>query len=221
MHRHPLIPRTRPGAGSGSTVLTAESAAPGPGAGAGRTTHTVETAYTVEGVLAWLAETDGAALVDGARVELLAGLERVTSGVAAAQARVTVAFADSQLAAAATAGGGQGATASATEDARSALSRARRARVARSIGSQVALARRQSPVKGDRLVGLARALVGELPSTLAALTAGDTTEWRATLVARETTVLDPADRAVADARLGPLLPGLGDAGTERAARQVV
>jgi hypothetical protein len=44
--------------------------------------------------------------------------------------------------------------------------------VARSVGSVVALARRESPSLGDRFVGLARALVHEMPHTMAALTAG-------------------------------------------------
>ncbi|WP_200901199.1 DUF222 domain-containing protein [Nostocoides japonicum] len=92
--------------------------------------------------------------------------------------------------------------------------------MARSVGSQVALARRESPVKGDRLVGLARALVTELPRTLAALERGETNEWRATLVVRETAILEPGVRAVADARLAADLPSLGDRGVERAARRL-
>ncbi len=88
------------------------------------------------------------------------------------------------------------------------------------MGAQVGLARRDSPFRGGRYLGLAQALTSELPATLAALRAGDTSEWRATLVARETACLDPADRRVADAELGPALAGLGDREVEAAARAV-
>jgi hypothetical protein len=49
------------------------------------------------------------------------------------------------------------------------------------VNAQVALARRESPHRGDRLVGLAQALHHELPHTLAAMTAGQLSEWRATI----------------------------------------
>ncbi len=88
------------------------------------------------------------------------------------------------------------------------------------MGAQVGLARRDSPFRGGRYLGLAQALTSELPATLAALRAGDISEWRATLVARETACLDPADRRVADAELGPVLAGLGDREVEAAARAV-
>ena len=52
------------------------------------------------------------------------------------------------------------------------------------VGAQVALARRESPAKGGRLLGLAKALVTEMPRTLAALEAGQLNEWRATLLVR-------------------------------------
>ena len=66
----------------------------------------------------------------------------------------------------------------------------------------MALARRESPHRGSRLVGLAQALVHEMPATMAALRAGEISEWRATLVARETACLTREDRQVADARAG-------------------
>jgi hypothetical protein len=94
------------------------------------------------------------------------------------------------------------------------------ARVGVGIGAQVGLARRDSPFRGGRHVGLAQALASELPQTLAALRAGDTSEWRATVVARETACLDPADRRAADAELGPALAGLGDREVEAAARAI-
>lgn len=81
------------------------------------------------------------------------------------------------------------------------------------VGAEVALARRESPHRGGRLLGLAKALVSELPVTLQALAAGTINEWRATIIARETACLDPADRRSADAWLGHHLmdhPTLGD-----------
>ena len=66
------------------------------------------------------------------------------------------------------------------------------------IGAQIALARRESPAKGGRLLGLAKALVTEMPHTLAALQTGQLNEWRATLLVRETACLTAADRAPQD-----------------------
>jgi hypothetical protein len=119
---------------------------------------------------------------DAARLELVAVLEGLKAAAAAAQARVTVTFAVSQREALTAAGVPVAAQ-------------------ARSIGAQVALARRVSPRQGSRHLGLAQALVRELPQTLAALTAGETSEWRATLVARETACLTRADRVAVDAAL--------------------
>ena len=75
------------------------------------------------------------------------------------------------------------------------------------VGAQIALARRESPAKGGRLLGLAKALVTEMPHTLAALETGQLNEWRATLLVRETACLTAADRAAVDAELA------ADAGT--------
>ena len=69
------------------------------------------------------------------------------------------------------------------------------------VASQVALARRESPNRGARHLGLAKVLVAELPHTLAAMRAGWCTEWCATLVARETACLSLEDRRRIDAEL--------------------
>ncbi|WP_229994940.1 DUF222 domain-containing protein, partial [Arthrobacter sp. Bi26] len=89
------------------------------------------------------------------------------------------------------------------------------------IGAQIALARRESPAKGGRLLGLAKALVTEMPHTLAALQTGQLNEWRATLLVRETACLTAADRAVVDADLAAdtgTLAGVGDRRLVAAAR---
>ena len=96
---------------------------------------------------AWLAGVDAAGLSDRERVELVASLERVKGASSAAQARATDALRCSREVVA-------------PQD------------VARSVGSVVALARRESPTLGDRFVGLSRALVHEMPATMAALSDG-------------------------------------------------
>ena len=81
------------------------------------------------------------------------------------------------------------------------------------VGAQIALARRESPAKGGRLLGLAKALVTEMPHTLAALETGQLNEWRATLLVRETACLTAADRAAVDDELAAdagTLAGMGD-----------
>ena len=81
----------------------------------------------------------------------------------------------------------------------------------RGIAEQVALARRESPHRGRQHLGLAKVLAdGELPHTRAAFAAGRITEWRATLIARETACLELSDRLQIDNELA------GDsAGAER------
>ena len=69
------------------------------------------------------------------------------------------------------------------------------------VASQVGLARRESPNRGARHLGLAKILVTEMPHTLAAMRAGWCGEWRATLLARETACLSLQDRRRVDAEL--------------------
>lgn len=66
------------------------------------------------------------------------------------------------------------------------------------VGSIVALARRESPHRGSRHLGLARVVRRELPHTWAAWRAGRITEWRATVVARETACLSLEHRLAVD-----------------------
>jgi hypothetical protein len=95
----------------------------------------------------------------------------------------------------------------------------------RGVGAQVALARRDSPHRGGRHLGLAKALVHEMPGTLAALQAGRISEWRATILARETAVLTRTDREAVDAELAgdetavARLETLGDRALAAAAKQ--
>jgi hypothetical protein len=161
-------------------------------------TH-VDEAPSPARVVASMREQLSALAVDGhpdqVRLDLVAELERLKNTAAATQARATHALRTSREAAA-------------PQDA------------VRSVGSEVALARRESPTLGDRYVGLARALVTEMPCTLAALDAGSCSERHAVAMAQVTSVLSVADRAEVDRRVGPLLGRLGVRGAEQAARRV-
>jgi hypothetical protein len=136
---------------------------------------------------------------DGERIEQISLLESVKHACAGAQGRVAVAFDASQREAQAAAG---------------VPARER----GRGVGAQVALARRESPSRGSRHLGLARALEDELPCTGDHLRAGRVSEWRATIVARETACLDPDDRRAVDVALAPDLPTLSDRQAETRAK---
>ncbi|MBG6223782.1 hypothetical protein IWX63_000330 [Arthrobacter sp. CAN_A2] len=89
------------------------------------------------------------------------------------------------------------------------------------VAAQIALARRESPARGGRLLGMARALVTEMPHTQAALEAGLLNEWRATLLVREIGCLSAADRCAVDEELAPdtgTFEGAGDRQIAAAAR---
>jgi Domain of unknown function (DUF222) len=137
-------------------------------------------------------------------IERIAELERVKSAAAAGQARAAAALDASRRAAEAAAG----------------VPAANRGR---GVASEVALARRDSPARGGRHLGFAKALVNEMPHTLAALEQGLLSEWRATLIVRESACLDIEDRQALDAELcgDPAgLDGMGDARVAAAARSI-
>ncbi len=161
------------------------------------------TPVTAATLRSWIAGLTGLdrRVDDAERISQLELLERLKSAAAAAQAVVTVDLAASQRAEQVAAG-------------------VPAARLGLGVGAQVGLARRDSAFRGGRYLGLAQALTTELPATLAALRVGDVSEWRATIVCRETACLDPADRRAADAELAPVLAGLGDREVEAAARAV-
>ncbi len=139
-----------------------------------------------------------------ALVERIAALERLKAAAAAGQARLAVALDAARRSAEASAG----------------VPAARRGR---GVATEVALARRDSPTRGGRHLGLAKALVHEMPHTLAALENGVLSEWRATLVVRESACLDVEDRARLDAELcadPAALEGVGDAALAAAAKAI-
>ncbi|MDQ0820465.1 hypothetical protein QFZ69_001344 [Arthrobacter sp. V1I7] len=146
---------------------------------------------------AGLAGDAGAGLIDQLRE-----LEDLKSAAAALQARIAVAFDVAQR-------------------------RTRRAagmpaaELGAGVAAQIALARRESPARGGRLLGLAKALVTEMPHTLAALESGQLNEWRATLLVKETACPSAADRCAVDDELATdtgSFTGAGDRAMVAAAR---
>ncbi|MEJ7833730.1 MAG: DUF222 domain-containing protein [Nocardioides sp.] len=130
-----------------------------------------------------------------AAVDRLEELERLKCWAAAEQARITADLDDRQPAG--------------TPD--------------RSTGAQVGLARHESPHRGRELLGLARALVDDLPLTLAALERGDLSERRALVIAHETRDLCANDPRLVDAEIGASteLATLGDRRLSWAVRRIV
>ena len=94
-----------------------------------------------------------------------------------------------------------------------------KAKQGRGVASEVALARRDSPVRGGRHLGFAKALVHEMPHTLAALECGALSEWRATLIVRESACLSVEDRRELDAELCADVSGLDGMGDTRVAAE--
>jgi hypothetical protein len=137
-------------------------------------------------------------------VERIAELERSKSLAAAEQARVT---ADLD-------------TARRAREAAEGMPAAKRGR---GLGAEIALARHDAPNRGGRHLGFARALVHEMPHTLAALSSGALSEWRATLIVRESACLSLEDRRRLDVEMcaDPAeLAGKGDKRIEADAKAI-
>ncbi|WNG81480.1 DUF222 domain-containing protein [Mycobacterium sp. ITM-2016-00316] len=132
-------------------------------------------------------------------------LERMKSAAAAAQARATALWRTKRRAAESAIG----------------IPAAKRGR---GLACEVALARRDSPVRGGTHLGLASALVEEMPHTLAALECGALSEWRATLIVRESACLRAEHRRELDAELcadASRLDGWGDKRVVAEAKSIV
>ena len=141
---------------------------------------------------------------ESALVEEISRLERVKSAAAAGQARAAAALDELRRADETAAG-------------------VPKARQGRGVASEVAFARRDSPARGGRHLGFAKALVHEMPHTLKALECGALSEWRATLIVRESACLAVEDRRTLDAELCAEisnLDGTGDARVAAAAKEI-
>ena len=131
------------------------------------------------------------------RIDRIAVLERLKGACAAAQARLSADLLTDRLAEHA-----------ATDGTRLGLDPDQ---VRRGVAAEIGFARRQSPNRARRMLGLAQALTTDMPRTLAALTDGSTSEYRVELIAGEFGCLSSTDRMIADEEIGPKLGGLGDA----------
>jgi hypothetical protein len=131
-------------------------------------------------------------------VDLLGELEAVKNTVAAAQGRLAVALD----------------VATKADEARQGLRVERRGR---GVPNQVGAALRVSPHAGGSFLGVARVWVTQMPHTFDALRTGVLSQWRATLLVRETSYLGVVDRARIDEELcGPAhRAALASMGTRR------
>jgi hypothetical protein len=118
-------------------------------------------------------------LDDAGRVDLIRALEELVCTATAAQAAHAADLADSVEA----------------DHDSLAIPPARRGQ---GVASMVAHARRESPHRGQRHLGLAKVVRDELPHTWAAWRAGRVTEWRATVIARETACVSLEHRLAID-----------------------
>ncbi|MFF2315120.1 HNH endonuclease [Arthrobacter sp. NPDC058097] len=83
------------------------------------------------------------------------------------------------------------------------------------VAEQIALARGESPHRGGRLLGMAKALVIEMPHTLGALDSGQLNEEKAMYVVKETACLAVEDRAAVDEELAADTGTFDGVGTRR------
>jgi hypothetical protein len=118
-------------------------------------------------------------LDEAATVDAIGALEKLGCVVSAAQARLSVELDTSRR----------------EERAAQGIPAAQQGR---GVAHEVARARRESPHRGRRHLGLAK-VMGELPATWRAWREGRITEWTATLIARETACLSREDRLAVDA----------------------
>jgi hypothetical protein len=144
-------------------------------------------------------DADEAALVVG-----IAELEHIKAVAAAGQARLTAAL-------------------DLKRRAREEVEGIPAANRGKGLASEIALARHDSPNRGNRHLGFAKALVHEMPHTLAALEAGALSEWRATLIVKESACLSIEDRGKLDVRMcadQSELEGKGDKTIEADAKSI-
>lgn len=86
-------------------------------------------------------------------------------------------------------------------------------KLGKGIAQQVGLARQESPHRGRQLCELSEVLVREMPYTMKALEVGVVSEYRASLIAKETAFLSREDRARVDQRICGDLDAVAELGT--------
>lgn len=136
---------------------------------------------TAEQVQAFCALLADGAVPGGstAQLDLIAALENLKSTACGVQADAAVAF-------------------DAARRSEQAAAGVPAARQGRGVAAEVGLARRESPHRGQVLLGLAKVLRSEMPHTLVRLRDGRLSEFRATLIARETGCLSAEHRLFVD-----------------------
>jgi len=162
----------------------------------GSSTHTDGVALDAALVETWVAGLASASSPegDGARLDLIAALERLKCAAEGLQAEAAVEVDASMRQRAAERGVPQ-------------------PRRGQGVAAEIALARRVSPHRAQQLLGLATVLHTEMSHTRSALRSGGLSEWRATILARETACLSREDRQQVDLELGHdagLLETMGD-----------
>jgi len=151
------------------------------------------TAPQLEHLQRWVlraAQVGDGVLTEAAMIDRIRALEELKAVAAAEQAKLTAHL-------------------YAARQRREATEKVPAAKRCAGLGTEIALARRVSPHQGNRHLGVALALTRELPNTFAALAAGEISEWRATLVVRETAVLSAEHRLEVDRQLARHLAGSG------------
>ncbi|MFS3129149.1 HNH endonuclease [Nocardioides sp. Bht2] len=142
---------------------------------------------------------DAAALID-----LIAALEELKSAACAVQAEAAAVFDTVR------------------RDER-ALAGVAEARQGAGNGHELGLARKESPHRGRTLLGVGKALVSEMPHTLARLRDGTLTEYRAQILVQQTACLSREHRAFVDEELcadAAVLSGLGNRALTAKVRRV-
>jgi hypothetical protein len=135
-------------------------------------------AAEIQAFTARMSGASASAMTDAERIDFLRAAEELKCVLEGAQAEVSVAFDASQRA----------------EQARAGV---RAERQGRGVAAQIALTRRVSHHRGKKLLHLATRLQ-DLPETRDALRAGRITEFKASIIARDTECLSPDLRARVD-----------------------
>lgn len=118
----------------------------------------------------------------GALIDLISALERLKSAVCAVQADAAVLY-------------------DAARRRAESEQRVPARRQGRGVAAEIALARRESPCRGQVLLGLAKILRSEMPHTRERMRDGTLSEFRAMLLVRETACLTAQHRAFVDEEL--------------------
>lgn len=182
---------------TGAVAVTGRSRYPGTGqerpAATGAATAVAGPVGHAPGHLESLIDALGAlspAATESEAVDWIAGLERLKAACAAAQAMQTETLYTLRCA----------------DEASRGVPAADRGR---GVAAEVALARRESPARGSEALRLARTLCGDMPRTRAALGAGAVSEYKASLMVKETSWLPPSARREVDEVMAERLPQLG------------